>query len=218
MNTPNKLNCEILRSIQRCTLENEIVYASRIPPRPIGGRRLGSSLFCGRQILQNKGQELAKSLPEVPGGIKNPCQEHREQQTDRQGPAGHPFRRSEGLSRRSCVPIWSSGGLFRCPNVPFWVPKASILRVPGRPEAVFCRFCSKFAEFMETIEKPRFSDGFSMISKGQRVSKSRTNLKKSSPECLGTPKNRAGWAGLARWVTQVAIVGPIGAQWGAQWR
>ena len=29
------------------------------------------------------------------------------------------------------------------------------------------------------------------------VSKSTKNLKKSSPECFGTPNNRAGWAGLA---------------------
>ena len=40
------------------------------------------------------------------------------------------------------------------------------------------------------------------------------NDKKSKPECHGTPNNRAGWAGLARWAAQVAIVGPIGAQWG----
>ena len=68
---------------------------------------------------------------------------------------------------------------------------------------------------MKTIEKPRFSYGFSVISKVWRVSKSMKNAKKSSPECFGTPKNRAGWAGLARWAAQVAIAGPMGAQWGA---
>ena len=52
-----------------------------------------------------------------------------------------------------------------------------------------------------------------MISKVWRVSKSMKNVKKSSPECFGMPKDRAGWAGLARWAAQVANVDPMGAQW-----
>ena len=77
------------------------------------------------------------------------------------------------------------------------MPQASVLRVPGHPVAAFCRFCSNSAEYMKTIEKPRFSYGFSMISGVRRASKSMKNLKKSSPECFGTPENRPGWAGLA---------------------
>ena len=49
-----------------------IVYASRIPPRPTGGRRLAISLFCGRQILQNRGQELSKITPRGSRGHQKP--------------------------------------------------------------------------------------------------------------------------------------------------
>ena len=119
-----------------------------------------------------------KSLLEAAGGIKTRCQEHREQQVGPPGPSRAPILTPGRL-------IWALLGLnlelrgsWCCPDVPFWVPKASILRVPGHPEAAFCRFCSKFAEFMKTIEKPRFSHDFSMISKVWRVSKSMTNMKK----------------------------------------
>ena len=70
---------------------------------------------------------------------------------------------------------------------------------------------------MKTIEKPRFSYGFSMISGVRRASKSTKNLKKSSPECLGTLKNWLRWAGLAGLAAQVANVGPMGAQWWPKW-
>ena len=56
---------------------------------------------------------------------------------------------------------------------------------------------------------------FFMISMVWRVSKSMTHVKKSSPECFGTPKNQAGWAGLARCAVHVAIVSPMEFQWGA---
>ena len=55
-----------------------------------------------------------------------------------------------------------------------------------------------------------------MISKVWRVSKAMTNVKKWSPECFGTPKKRAGRAGLVRWAAQVSIAGPTGAHGGAQ--
>ena len=75
------------------------------------------------------------------------------------------------------------------------------------PEAAFYPFCSNLAEFMKTIEKLRFSYGFSRISSVRKVSTSIKNVKKSSPECLGTPKNRTGWAGSTRWAAQMAIMG-----------
>ena len=50
-----------------------------------------------------------------------------------------------------------------------------------------------------------------MISGVRRASKSMKNLKKSSPECLGTFKNWLRWAGLAGLAAQVANVGPMGA-------
>ena len=95
--------------------------------------------------------------------------------------------------------------------------QAAILRAPGRPMATFFRFGSDFAENMKIIEKPRFSYGFSMISGVRRASKSMKNLKKSSPECLGTPKNQPGWAGLSGLAAQVANMGQMGGQWTPQW-
>ena len=48
----------------------KIVYASRIPPRPIGGQRLGNSLFCGRQILQNSSRGSSKISPRGSQGLQ----------------------------------------------------------------------------------------------------------------------------------------------------
>ena len=81
--------------------------------------------------------------------------------------------------------------------------------------AAFSRFLIKFAKFKKTMEKPRFSYGFSMISRVRRVSKLMKNMKKLSPECFGAPKNSAGWAGLARLAAQVANMGQMGGQWTA---
>ena len=64
------------------------------------------------------------------------------------------------------------------------------------------------------MQKPRFFHGFSMISRVRRESKSLKILKKWSPECFGTPKNRQGWAELAGSAAQVANVGSMGAQFG----
>ena len=38
------------------------------------------------------------------------------------------------------------------------------------------------------------------------------NLNTSIPDCLGTPENRPGWAGLAGLAAQVANVGSMEAQ------
>ena len=93
------------------------------------------------------------------------------------------------------------------------MPRASILRALANPMATFFCSGSDFGENTEIIQKPRFSYGFSMISGDRRASKSLKNLKKSTPECLGRPKSRPGWAGLARLAAQVANVGPMGVQW-----
>ena len=158
-----------------------------------------------------------KSVPEAPRGTQIRFWEHLEQQVGLPWPIWAAIGTLGG-------PIWAFLGLnlelrgFICwPDGPFWVPRASILRFPGHPEAAFCQFYSKFAKFMKTIEKPRFSYGFSMISGVRRASKSTKNLKKSSPECLGTLKNRLRWAGLAGLAAQVANVGPMGAQRWPKW-
>ena len=132
------------------------------------------------------------------------------------GPFGQPLGHSEGPSWRSWASSWSSRESFWRLGGLFWVPRASILRVLARPMASFFGFGIDFAENMKTIEKPRFYYGFSMISEVRKASKSMTNLKKSSPECLETLKNRLRWTGLAGLAAQVANVGPMGAQWRAQ--
>ena len=45
------------------------------------------------------------------------------------------------------------------------------------------------------------------------ITKLMKNIEKSSPESLGTPKNRQRWAGSAGMAAQVANVGSMGAQW-----
>ena len=88
---------------------------------------------------------------------------------------------------------------------------------PGAPHGHFFGCGSDFAENTKIMQKPRFSFGFSMISGAWRASKAMKNLKKSSPECLGTLKNRPGWAGLSGLAAQVANMGQMGGQWTPQW-
>ena len=55
------------------------------------------------------------------------------------------------------------------------------------------------------MQKPRFSNGFSMISRVRRAAKSLNNQKKSNPECLGTPRYCPGRAGLIKTGSEVAV-------------
>ena len=129
------------------------------------------------------------------------------------GPSGQPSGHSEGSSWHSWASSWSSRKSFWCLGARLGSPQVSILRIPARPMAIFLGFGRDFAQNVEIIQKPWFSHGFSMISGLGRTSKSMKNMKKSSPESFGPPKNRQRRAGSAGMAAQVASVGPMGAQW-----
>ena len=104
-----------------------IVYASRIPPRPIGGWRPRNSLICGRQILQNRGPEPSKIVPGSSWGHQTPLSgapraaswaarvqpsTHFDTRRAHLGVLGPQFGAPEGQSG-------GPGGRFRCPGLPF---------------------------------------------------------------------------------------------------
>ena len=101
-----------------------IVYALRTPPRPIGGRRLANLLFCGRQILQNRGQELSKITPGGSRGHQKPCQEHQEQQVGSPGPSWAPILTLGGT-------IWALLGLKLELRGLILLPRWIVLGAPG---------------------------------------------------------------------------------------
>ena len=143
---------------------SKIVYASRIPPRPIGGQRLGNSLFCGREILQNRSRGSSKINP---GG----SQGHQKSFLGALRARSWAVRAQLGTLFDIWRAILTLSGLIL--ELPAFILMARgtvlgapgfISWVPGHPVAAFCRFCSNFAEYMKTIEKPWFSYGFFMIS------------------------------------------------------
>ena len=82
---------------------------------------------------------------------------------------------------------------------------------------MFFKVRSNVAEYMKTMEKPRLSHAFCMISRVHRLSKSMKNVTTSSPECFGTPTNAVGLTKLARLVAQVILGQRISGQndvWG----
>ena len=69
-------------------------------------------------------------------------------------------------------------GVILAPRRAVW---ASILRVPARHLALLFDLAAIFAEKVKIMQKPMFSNGFSLILKVRRVSKSMKNLKKIEP-------------------------------------
>ena len=146
-----------------------------------------NEIVCSKLMLDPPKSEpgLPKSVPEAPRDSKIRVREHFEQQVDLPWPIWAAIGTLEG----SILALW--GLIFGSPGIHCgargrcWGHSWGFhLRFPARHMVTLSDLAAIFAENTKIIQNPMFSNGFSLILRVQRVSKSTKILKKMAPREL----------------------------------